>query len=170
MHLLTDTLPTPIGTLTLVSDGVALRAVDFEDYEARMVKLLHRHYGPVTLEAASNPGGHTAALRDWFAGDLRALDTLATATGGTAFQRSVWAALREIPVGTTQSYAALAARIGKPKAMRAVGLANGANPIGIVVPCHRVIGASGALTGYAGGLARKQWLLRHEGALPRELV
>jgi O-6-methylguanine DNA methyltransferase len=89
---------------------------------------------------------------------------VAVATGGTAFQKSVWAALRQIPVGETLGYGALAARLGKPGAARAVGLANGLNPIGIVVPCHRVIGASGTLTGYAGGVERKAWLLAHEGA------
>ena len=91
---------------------------------------------------------------------------IAWATAGTPFQRSVWAALVEIPAGETVSYAALARRIGRPAAVRAVGLANGANPVGIVVPCHRVIGSNGALTGYGGGLPRKAWLLRHEGVLP----
>ena len=83
---------------------------------------------------------------------------------GTPFQRAVWAALRRIPAGETLSYGQLAAQIGKPKAVRAVGLANGSNPVGVVVPCHRVIGADGSLTGYGGGLPRKLWLLEHEGA------
>jgi methylated-DNA-[protein]-cysteine S-methyltransferase len=86
------------------------------------------------------------------------------ATGGTPFQRLVWAALREIAAGRTLSYAALAGRIGRPTAIRAVGLANGANPVGVVVPCHRVVGSDSTLTGYGGGLARKRWLLEHEGA------
>ena len=85
-------------------------------------------------------------------------------TGGTAFQKAVWAALRAIPAGETRSYSQLAAAIGSPKAVRAAGLANGQNPIAVVVPCHRVIGANGTLTGYAGGLERKRWLLAHEGA------
>ncbi len=102
------------------------------------------------------------ALADYFAGDLDAIADLPTAANGTAFQLSVWAALRQIPVGETVSYGALAARIGRPKAVRAVGLANGANPIAIVVPCHRVIGADASLTGYGGGLHRKRWLLAHE--------
>jgi methylated-DNA-[protein]-cysteine S-methyltransferase len=100
----------------------------------------------------------------YFAGDLSAIERLAVVTGGTDFQREVWAALRRIPAGRTLSYGALATQLGRPKAVRAVGLANGANPIGIVVPCHRVIGADGSLTGYGGGLERKRWLLAHEGA------
>jgi O-6-methylguanine DNA methyltransferase len=167
MHLLTTTVTSPLGDIVLVSDGHALRALDFADYEARMHRLLRLHYGDVTLKAAHDPGGVAQSLRAWFAGDLRALDAIPVATGGTVFQRSVWAALRTIPSGTTETYAGLGARIGHPKAARAVGLANGANPIGIVVPCHRVIGASGHLTGYAGGVERKRWLLQHEGALDR---
>jgi methylated-DNA-[protein]-cysteine S-methyltransferase len=93
---------------------------------------------------------------------VRALDTLKTATGGTEFQRTVWAALRAIPAGETRSYGQLAAAIGKPRAVRAAGLANGQNPIAVIVPCHRVIGANGTLTGYAGGVERKRWLLAHE--------
>jgi len=85
--------------------------------------------------------------------------------GGTEFQRTVWSALRTIPVGATRTYGQLAASIGRPTAPRAVGLANGRNPVAIVIPCHRVIGSNAALTGYGGGLPRKQWLLRHEGAL-----
>lgn len=100
----------------------------------------------------------------YFAGDIDALDGVAVQTNGTEFQRTVWAELRRIPRGTTTTYGELAARIGKPTAARAVGLANGSNPVSIVVPCHRVIGADGSLTGYAGGTARKEWLLRHEGA------
>ncbi len=88
-----------------------------------------------------------------------------TATDGTDFQRAVWRELRRIPSGKTISYAELAKRIGRPKAVRAVGLANRSNPISIVVPCHRVIGSDGSLTGYGGGMERKDWLLRHEGAL-----
>jgi len=155
----------PVGTLLVVTDndGV-LRALDFVDFEARMHRLLIRHYGDVALVQAETPAPVAAVLDAYFAGDLTALDRLAVRTGGTDFQRSVWAALRTIPPGTTLSYGALAARLGMPTASRAVGLANGANPIGIVVPCHRVIGAGGALTGYAGGVERKRWLLGHEGA------
>jgi len=103
------------------------------------------------------------SLDAYFAGDLTAIDDVPVATNGTPFQRTVWAALRRIPAGTTTSYGALAASIGYPSAMRAVGLANGANPVAIIVPCHRVIGADHSLTGYGGGLPRKRWLLEHEG-------
>ncbi|MBO0756054.1 MAG: methylated-DNA--[protein]-cysteine S-methyltransferase, partial [Bradyrhizobiaceae bacterium] len=105
------------------------------------------------------------ALSAYFAGDLTAIDRIAVATRGTGFQRDVWAALRQIAPGTTLSYGALAKEIGHPKAVRAVGLANGANPIAIVIPCHRVIGADTSLTGYGGGIKRKRWLLNHEGAI-----
>jgi methylated-DNA-[protein]-cysteine S-methyltransferase len=111
----------------------------------------------------------TAALAAYFAGSVNAIDGLPTATGGTEFQRMVWRALRQIPCGETISYATLARRIGRPAAVRAVGLANGANPISIVVPCHRVIGSDGSLTGYGDGLERKRWLLAHEGYATREL-
>jgi methylated-DNA-[protein]-cysteine S-methyltransferase len=88
---------------------------------------------------------------------------LTVTTGGTDFQRTVWKALRAIPAGETRTYGQLAAAIGSPRAVRAAGLANGQNPVAVIVPCHRVIGANGTLTGYAGGLARKRWLLAHEG-------
>jgi methylated-DNA-[protein]-cysteine S-methyltransferase len=104
----------------------------------------------------------TDRLAAYFAGDLFAVDAIETRTGGTPFQRAVWSALRPIPPGTTVSYGELARAIGRPAASRAVGAANGANPIAIVVPCHRVIGANRTLTGYGGGLARKAWLLEHE--------
>jgi methylated-DNA-[protein]-cysteine S-methyltransferase len=107
------------------------------------------------------------ALGAWFDGELGALDRLAVRTGGTAFQQTVWAALRTIPAGETWTYGRLAAAVGSPKAARAVGLANGANPVAIIVPCHRVIGANGALTGYAGGVERKRWLLAHERGADR---
>ncbi|WP_292932175.1 bifunctional transcriptional activator/DNA repair enzyme AdaA [Novosphingobium sp. PASSN1] len=165
MHLTLSRYPAPMAELLLVTDGEGhLRALDFSDYEERMHRLLARHYGQFTLVPGDAPVAITAALTAYFAGDLSALDNIPVATGGTAFQRSVWAALRRIPAGATQGYGALAAAIGKPGAARAVGLANGSNPVGIVVPCHRVIGASGALTGYAGGVERKRWLLAHEGA------
>ena len=108
-----------------------------------------------------------AALKGYFAGDLDGLKTIKWRVAGTPFQRKVWTALRTIPAGTTTSYGALAAQLDMPKAVRAVGLANGSNPISIVVPCHRVIGANGSLTGYGGGLERKRWLLQHEGVVPK---
>lgn len=163
--LLTDRLPTPVGELMLVADEVGcLLAVDWVDHEARLQRLLQRRHGGATLRLQRNPHGLSTRLAQYFDGDLAVIDTLPVRTGGTAFQCEVWAALRRIPCGTTITYGELARRIGQPRAVRAVGLANGANAIGVVVPCHRVIGSTGALTGYGSGLARKDWLLRHEGA------
>lgn len=156
-------IASPVGGIALVWDAEGvIRALDFEDYEARLQRLLRRHYGACALEPARAPEALTAPLARFFAGELAAIDALPVRTNGTAFQRRVWAALRRIPAGRTSSYGALAAAIGAPTASRAVGLANGANPIAIVVPCHRVIGSDGGLTGYGGGLARKRWLLDHE--------
>ena len=167
LRLVVDRTETPIGELMIVADGAGvLRGIDWSDHEARLRQLLRRHYGAAAdrLAPARDPGGLTRTLDAYFAGGLRVIDELPVATGGTQFQRAVWQALRRIPCGTTLSYAALARAIGKPAAVRAVGLANGSNPISIVVPCHRVIGADGSLTGYGGGLHRKRWLLAHEGA------
>jgi methylated-DNA-[protein]-cysteine S-methyltransferase len=164
-RFLTDKLATPIGELVVICDEEGrLRATDWTNYDDRMYRLLARHYGEgsFTLVSAKDPFGLTSALAAYFEGDLHAIDSLPVATEGSAFQKSVWQALREIPVGETISYGQFALRLGKPAAVRAVGLANGANPIGVVVPCHRVIGANGSLTGYGGGLERKRWLLEHE--------
>ena len=172
LHLLIDRIDTPIGEMVIIADREGnLRAVDWTDHDPRAEDFLRLHYGPhkakhgFTLTPARNPGGLSQVIGSYFAGDLTAIDKLPTKTNGTEFQRQVWQALRDIPVGTTTSYGELAKRIGRPKAVRAVGLANGANPIGIVIPCHRVIGAGGKLTGYGGGLPRKRWLLAHEGAI-----
>ena len=163
-----DRLATPIGELIVIADGDgALRTIDWTDHEKRMTLLLDRYYGKgrYTLAPRRDPGGLTSAMRRYFKGEIGVLQELPVATSGTAFQTSVWKALRKIKDGTTISYADLANRIGKPKAVRAAGLANGQNPISIVVPCHRVIGSNGSLTGYGGGLHRKQWLLAHEGVM-----
>ena len=138
----------------------------------RMERLLIRQYKNVDINLRAGKAPHHAktALQDYFSGHLSALDKLQTVSGGTGFQQSVWEALRDIPVGETRSYRDVAIAIGNPKGVRAIGLANGANPIGIVVPCHRVIGVNGKMTGYGGGLHRKEWLLRHEGALSGDLV
>ena len=166
MRLLLDLFPSPIGEIRLVTDEASrLAALDFTDYEARNLALLRRHWPDAELVEGKAPPAVTKALTAYFAGDLAAIDALEVTTNGTAFQEAVWAALRRIPAGATRSYAEQAAAIGKPKAMRAVGLANGSNPVAIVNPCHRVIGADGGLTGYGGGLPRKRWLLEHEGAL-----
>jgi methylated-DNA-[protein]-cysteine S-methyltransferase len=161
-----DHFASPIGTIRLITDDQGrLRALDFEDHEARNLRLLRRHYGADRLDRGAAPAAIASALEAYFAGELTALARIPTATAGTPFQETAWAALRAIPQGATRSYGEQAAAIGKPKAVRAVGLANGANPIGIVNPCHRVIGSDGSLTGYGGGLERKRWLLRHEGAI-----
>ena len=165
LRLLMDRAPTPIGLMLVVCDEAGcLRAVDWEEYEPRMLRLLRLHYGANghVLEPASDPFGRTTALQTYLRGDVSIIDALPVATAGTPFQREVWHALRDIPAGATTSYGHLAQRIGRPKAVRAVGMANGANPIGVVVPCHRVVGANASLTGYGGGLERKQWLLDHE--------
>ena len=161
-----DRLTTPIGTMLLVTDGDGtLRALDFGDYQARMKELLRLHYGAVTLASGRAPKAMRAALSAYFDGEFAALKTIAWRVAGTPFQRKVWTALPNIPAGQTMSYGALAAKLGAPNAMRAVGHANGSNPISVVIPCHRLIGANGSLVKYGGGLHRKQWLLRHEGVV-----
>lgn len=166
-RLFLDQLATPIGTMLVITDDQErLRALDWSDHEERMHRLLRLHYGRdgVELSARSLPDSLATSLKGYFVGNLAALDSIPVHTGGTAFHREVWAALRKIPAGSTLTYGGLAEHLGRPKAVRAVGLANGANPIGVVVPCHRVIGADTSLTGYGGGLHRKLWLLEHEGA------
>ena len=161
-----DEIETPLGKLTLVADGQGrLRLLGWQEGHERMARALQAYgIAPGALPRADNPHGLSAALRAYFGGQLDALDALSVAAQGTEFQRRVWNALREIPCGETWSYSQLARHIGNAAAVRAVGLANGANPVGIVVPCHRVIGADGTLTGYGGGLERKRWLLQHERA------
>jgi len=167
-----EAMSTPVGEAMVITDAEgALRAFDWTDHEDRMHRLLRRQYAtPPALVAGAAPRKIHQAFAAYFAGDANALSEIAWKTGGTPFQRKVWAALCEIPAGRTESYGELAARIGAPKAVRAVGLANGANPVGVVVPCHRVIGANGSLTGYGGGIERKRWLLTHEGAAFRQLA
>ncbi len=164
-----ERLDTPTGPMLIVTDDKdRLRVLDWEDHDERMKRLLQRHYGgeAIQLRERKSPSSARRALEAYFIGDINAVTGLAIATNGTDFQRSVWEALRRIPAGRTISYGVLANWIGRPTATRAVGLANGANPIAIVVPCHRVIGANATLTGYGGGLERKRWLLAHEQARP----
>jgi methylated-DNA-[protein]-cysteine S-methyltransferase len=161
-----EEIETPAGVMLVITDRKQrLRALDWQDYEARMLRLLRLHYGEggVELVHGRTPESVRQSLLAYLGGDLHAIDEIEVATAGTAFQRELWAALRCIPAGETVSYGELAVQLGRPRAVRAVGLANGANPIGVVVPCHRVIGADRSLTGYGGGLARKRWLLEHEG-------
>jgi methylated-DNA-[protein]-cysteine S-methyltransferase len=145
-------IESPLGEIAFVVRDGRLTALEFTG---------RREGGAPAPETADV----AARLEAYFQGDLDALEAIETDAGGTEFQRLVWRELRRIPVGETRSYKEIARAIGRPRAVRAVGAANGQNPIGIVVPCHRVIGADGSLTGYAGGIERKRWLLEHEGAL-----
>jgi methylated-DNA-[protein]-cysteine S-methyltransferase len=149
-------MPSPIGTLTLLSDGTHITAVHMRTFEEVSARWRHDW-----VESARHLGEARAQLEAYFAGKLREF-SLPLRPRGTAFQRRVWSALEGIPYAATSSYGEIAARIGSAGSARAVGAANGRNPIAIVVPCHRVIGANGALVGYGGGLERKTWLLQHE--------
>jgi methylated-DNA-[protein]-cysteine S-methyltransferase len=161
-----DEIETPLGRLVLVADERGgLLLVAWREQHEKLGRELAEHVSRSTR--VSNPHGASEALRAYFDGDLAAIERLSDRAAGSEFQRKVWRALRTIPRGQTLSYAEVARRIGQPSAVRAVGLANGSNPVSIVVPCHRVIGANGTLTGYGGGLERKRWLLAHEGALPQ---
>jgi methylated-DNA-[protein]-cysteine S-methyltransferase len=144
-------LKSPVGTLTLVSNGDDLVGLYLDTYQPPTAE---RGETPVLLRTA-------AQLEQYFSGTRSRFDLPLKPTG-TPFQRAVWNALTQIPFGATCSYADIARRIGRPNAVRAVGAANGSNPIAVIIPCHRVIGADGSLTGYGGGLPRKKWLLAHE--------
>jgi methylated-DNA-[protein]-cysteine S-methyltransferase len=166
-RLILDRLPTPIGTALIVTDEAGLvRGFNWTDYEPHMRTWLGRRYAGVNLAEGRSAPAVRGAFEAYFAGEARALEPLAWRARGTAFQLQVWEALCTIAAGETLSYAGLATRIGRPTAVRAVGLANGSNPVAVIVPCHRVIGSDGSLTGYGGGLPRKKWLLEHEGAKP----
>ena len=185
LMLKSETIDTPLGELEIITDPQGqLRALEWADFHHRLLQLLVRHYGPdqssnisaaLPAKSGAKPGfslhqesveqNIKQRISDYFAGDLAAIDTLPVATAGTEFQRTVWKMLRTIPCGQIMTYGQMAAQLGNPGASRAVGLANGSNPISVVVPCHRVIGSNGTLTGYAGGVERKKWLLVHEGYL-----
>jgi methylated-DNA-[protein]-cysteine S-methyltransferase len=161
-ELFIDRIDFELGQILIVSDGEALCAVDFSGYEHRMIKLLTLRYESVQLIDKVNPQDFSRRISAYLAGELNSVDDIPVKTGGTDFQQQVWLALRTILPGTTTTYGELAKLLDRPKAYRAVGLANSLNPIAIVLPCHRVVGANGILTGYAGGLDRKEWLLKHE--------
>jgi methylated-DNA-[protein]-cysteine S-methyltransferase len=157
-------LPSPVGPLRLTGDGSSLTGVYLSP---------HR-YGPGEFPDAARGtdpvlGEAARQLAAYFAGKLTEFE-LPLAPAGTAFRQRVWAELLTIPYGTTISYLDLARRVADERAVRAVGGANGRNPISIIIPCHRVIGANGSLVGYGGGLERKRWLLTHEGALSFDLT
>ncbi len=158
-----DRIETPIGPMILLARDGVLLVLEFEEATDRVDREMKARFGAEVPQAATIPLAFSSRVRAYFAGDLTALDGIPTDGGGTDFQRRVWAELKRIPRGVTISYGELARRLDDKNAMRAVGLANGRNPIAIAVPCHRVIGADGSLTGYGGGIERKRWLLRHEG-------
>jgi len=165
LHFLIDHISTPIGAMITAADPEGkLRVSLFAEDEEIVRHYLRLQCGAreFRLEPLANPHGLSDLIRSYFAGEFDAIDRIPVETGGTLFQRKVWRGLREIPCGATTSYGALAKRIGHPAAVRAVGTANGANPVAVVLPCHRVIGANGSLTGYGGGIERKIWLLNHE--------
>ncbi len=159
-----DIYPSEVGPIFIGASDAGVRRIDFitlDRDEATCVTLLERDSGEPAARDHDALAGVSGQLRQYFAGRRRSFD-LPLAPAGTAFQQRVWMALREIPLGTTTTYGHIASMVGRPAAARAVGAANGRNPISIVVPCHRVVGADGSLTGYASGVARKRWLLDHE--------
>lgn len=166
LTLLLERIQTPIGEMLLVTDQTRqyVHALDWQDYETRLHVLMKRQYknSIFSLQLTKEKSSAHHLMLQYFAGNIHSIDHIQTNTGGTEFQKAVWRELKNIEAAHPISYRTLASRIGKPAAIRAVGAANGANPIGIIVPCHRVIGANNALTGYGGGLERKKWLLNHE--------
>jgi methylated-DNA-[protein]-cysteine S-methyltransferase len=157
-------LKTAAGEILVVFRGEKIAGLCFADHAAEILDWLRRRFGNEPLEPLRGETAGLTALTAYFGGDLTAIDRVEVDTGGTTFQKRVWDELRKIPAGRTISYAELATRVGDPKATRAVGAANGKNPVSIVVPCHRVVAKGGKLGGYGGGLDRKRWLLAHEGA------
>jgi len=154
----------PIGEIVFAVRDGQVCALGFSEQVPRKRTFLERRFGRVEFHEVADPAGVVTRLRQYFAGDANALAAIAVDTGGTPFQQRVWEELRRIPAGQTVSYADLATKIGAPTAVRAVGAANGSNPVALIVPCHRVIGSNGQLTGYGGGIDRKRWLLAHESA------
>jgi methylated-DNA-[protein]-cysteine S-methyltransferase len=163
IQLTMEVVETPLGDVILVTDkNDVLRATDFADCESRLRRLLDRRLGHHELSNGTAPIAIKRALAAYFAGDIAAIESIPISGAGTPFQESVWANLRSIAPGSPLTYGDLAGNLGRSGSARAVGHANGANPFCIVVPCHRLVGASGALTGYSGGIERKRWLLDHE--------
>jgi methylated-DNA-[protein]-cysteine S-methyltransferase len=167
LTLIQDQILTPLGQALVLTDKKGnLRAFEWLDCADRLARLLKLHYGTeYEIVEGMRLSKASLLIGKYFDGDLKAIDKIKIETNGTPFQKKLWAALRKIPAGKTATYAELAKKIGAPSATRAVGAANGANPISLVVPCHRLIGTNGKLTGYAGGLHRKKYLLEHEGAI-----
>ena len=161
VHL--TTVESPVGPLTIAAHAERVCLLHFGPATPAVHKQLARWYPGEAIEPRADPAGAVTALKEYFGGSIGVLDDVPVELNGTPFQRQVWMALRRIRVGATESYAGLARAVGLPAAVRAVGAANGANPVAVIVPCHRVIGSNGSLTGYGGGLDRKRWLLQHEG-------
>ena len=162
-QLQSDTYQSPIGEILIVADGDQLCFLDFRDNDDRIDKLLNARFGEYELVSTANLLDMQSRLKRYFAGDWNAFEGLQISTNGTKFQQRVWKSLQSINPGKAISYAQLADSISKPSAVRAVASANARNPVAIAIPCHRVIGKDGSLRGYAGGMERKAWLLRHEG-------
>ena len=158
------TTDSPIGKLTVAARGSKVCLVHFGPISQSVRAALTAWYPEAKVEPGDDPGRVVSVLARYFDGELTSLDEVEVDLDGTPFQQRVWNALRTVAAGTTTSYAQLAGRVGAPAAVRAVGAANGANPVAVVLPCHRIIGSNGSLTGYGGGLDRKRWLLQHEGA------
>jgi methylated-DNA-[protein]-cysteine S-methyltransferase len=152
----------PLGGLLLAWTDNRLVSLDYEDFQERYDRLLHRRFPQCIAGNAAIPRSIRSVLDAYFAGATEGVDELEVELGGSAFENRVWQSLRAIKPGTTATYGTLASNLGVSNGARAVGRANSMNPIAIVVPCHRVIGANSSLTGYAGGLERKRWLLEHE--------
>ncbi len=166
--VLIDAIDSPVGRLTIAERAGRVCLLHFGPDSPAVDAMFERWY-PGEPRARQPIPGVAAVMARYFGGETGVLDAIPVELNGTPFQKNVWQALRRIPAGTTISYAELAKRIGDPAAVRAVGTANGANPVAVIVPCHRVIGSNGRLTGYGGGLDRKQWLLEHEGVVSRSL-
>ena len=166
--ILVQTLDSPIGPLTVAERAGRVCLLHFGADDAAIDRVFETWY-PGEPRARQPLAGLQDVLQRYFAGEISALDGIPVELNGTAFQKEVWLALRRIPSGATISYSELARRIGRAAAVRAVGAANGANPVAVIVPCHRVIGSDGSLVGYGGGLERKRWLLTHEGTVGPKL-
>jgi methylated-DNA-[protein]-cysteine S-methyltransferase len=169
MKMTLGSLPSPLGALLVACDEAGcVRGLEFSGRRARLHRNLREHYGSYTLADAAAPAVVAHALRRYFDGDHAAIEEVEVRTAGTPFQERTWAQLRAIPAGCTRTYGEIgkAAGIADWRSAIGAGAAIGANPVAILVPCHRVIGAAGNLKGYAWGLHRKQWLLEHEHALP----
>lgn len=157
-------METPTGTVRLAATERGVCTLYFSDGWNKALHHLKARFGEISFQTSDDIHGAVAALQQYLKGDIRAVESVPVDMAGTPFQERVWSELRLIPAGRTISYGELARRVGSPDASRAVGAANGLNPVSIIVPCHRVIGANGKLTGYGGGIERKRWLLDHESS------